>query len=164
MEETSQTVKSEITGPPMEFYRSSAAGAALIKSLNTMIESKEITEEFALKVLVFLIVDQGFVHLLIFSFKDNYDATFQSTLRDNLYIMKGHHTVNAKVSHFIRFVVIFSQFVFALFFNLLQGKLSSYNELRDLWKIDGEDVTLEMEGGAVDAEKTFKRARFLFTK
>ncbi len=64
MEETTQTVKSEITGPPMEFYRSSAAGAALIKSLNTMIDLKEITEEFALKVLVFLTVDHGFLYFV----------------------------------------------------------------------------------------------------
>jgi hypothetical protein len=38
----------------MEFYRSSAVGIALVKTLNEMLESKEINEKQALEILVSL--------------------------------------------------------------------------------------------------------------
>ena len=55
----------------MEFYRSSAAGIALTKALNTMLESNEITMEAALLIL------------------DEFDKEFQELLRDNLLLKKN---------------------------------------------------------------------------
>mmetsp|Transcript_11374 Transcript_11374/g.18627 ORF Transcript_11374/g.18627 Transcript_11374/m.18627 type:complete len:142 (+) Transcript_11374:167-592(+) len=62
---------------PIEFYRSSAAGIALVKALNTMLEVDEISIDAAQLIL------------------DEFDENFQQMLRDNLVLNKSSDLVNS---------------------------------------------------------------------
>lgn len=75
-----KTFFAEQTKALMEFYRSSAVGNALIKSLNSLLESNKISREVALVVL------------------EEFDQTFQLSLRDNLVAVKDLDTMRAAVS------------------------------------------------------------------
>lgn len=63
----------------MEFYRSSAAGIALTKALNTMLESAEISMEDAVKIL------------------EEFDAAFVKSMRDSYNAQKNLETMDATV-------------------------------------------------------------------
>jgi hypothetical protein len=66
----------------MEFYRSSAAGIALTKALNTMLESEELTMDEAVKIL------------------EEFDACFVRTMRESYCTQKRLDTAAATVRSF----------------------------------------------------------------
>lgn len=67
---------------PMEFYRSTTIGIALIRSLNTMLGNNEIN------------IDQALVIL------EQYDNIFQDLLRDSLVLNKKLYEMKIEVKHF----------------------------------------------------------------
>lgn len=75
----------------MEYYRSSTAGIALTKALNTMLEIDEITMEDALKIL------------------EDFDAEFVKAMRDSYAAQKSLETMEAKV--ILLYTNIYHEFV-----------------------------------------------------
>lgn len=63
----------------MEFYRSSVAGVALTKALNTMLESGELTMQEALVIL------------------DEFDRAFVESMRNSYATQKNLEKIEAKV-------------------------------------------------------------------
>lgn len=78
----------------MQFYRSTAVGLALHASLNTILESKEITSEQANEILVcFLEYVKCVVNLVQYDF----DSCVETMLRRNLCLKKKFSVLEMEV-------------------------------------------------------------------